>query len=91
MYNSVPQFEALAFLAAAFSLIAIAACVKIDGTLQRMKRAVNKLERHLGWVETKEMRFKEFREMLRNIEEEYERKRNGDIDWKEDEDNDNWD
>jgi len=84
MHSIGAQFEALAFLAAAFSLFAIAACVKLDGTMQRMRRAINRLERHVGFKETKEIRFKEFREMLENIEKEYERnRRNGLVKWEE--------
>jgi hypothetical protein len=63
-------FEALAFLTCAISFFVLMVCVKNDGTLHRLKRAVNRIERQLGFRETHEITFREFREIIKNLEEE---------------------
>jgi hypothetical protein len=63
-------FEALAFLTCAVSFFVLGLCVKNDGTLHRMKRSINRIERQLGLRETHEITFREFREIVKNFEEE---------------------
>lgn len=62
-------FEALAFLTCAISFFVLAVCVKNDATLYRIKRSLNRIERQLGLMETHEITFREFREIIRNYEE----------------------
>lgn len=63
------MFEALAFLTCAISFFVLAVCVKNDATLYRIKRSLNRIERQLGLMETHELTFREFREIIRNYEE----------------------
>lgn len=62
-------FEALAFLTCAISFFVLGICVKNDATLYRIKRSINRIERQLGLNETHEITFREFREIIRNYEE----------------------
>jgi hypothetical protein len=51
------------------SFFVLGLCVKNDGTLHRMKRSINRIERQLGLRETHEITFREFREIVKNFEE----------------------
>lgn len=62
-------FEALAFLTCAISFFVLSVCVKNDATLYRIKRSLNRIERQLGLMETHEITFREFREIIKNYEE----------------------
>lgn len=62
-------FEALAFLTCGISFLVLSVCVKNDATLYRIKRSLNRIERQLGLAETHEITFSEFREIVRNYEE----------------------
>jgi hypothetical protein len=61
-------FEALAFLACAISFFVLMVCVKNDSTLHRMKKSLNRIERQMGLMETHEITFREFREILRTYD-----------------------
>jgi len=61
-------FEALAFLTCAISFFVLMVCVKNDATLHRMKKSLNRIERQMGLMETHEITFKEFREILRTYD-----------------------
>lgn len=88
MYDSTPQFEALAFLAAALALFALAACLRMDNIVYRMKRSLNRIERQLGIKETKDFSFRDFQTLLEEIEKKAKKnERNGMIeDWGDDDD-----
>lgn len=62
-------FEALAFLTCAISFFVLMVCVKNDATLYRIKRSLNRIERQMNLSETHEITFREFREIIRNYEE----------------------
>lgn len=62
-------FEALAFLACAISFFVLMVCVKNDATLHRIKLSINRIERQMGLKETHEITFREFREIIKNYEE----------------------
>ena len=62
-------FEALAFLTCAISFFVLMVCVRNDATLHRMKKSLNRIERQLGLMETHEITFREFREIIKNYEE----------------------
>lgn len=61
-------FEALAFLTCGISFFVLMVCVKNDATLYKMKRSLNRIERQLGLMETHELTFREFREILRTYD-----------------------
>ena len=62
-------FEALAFLTCAISFFVLMVCVRNDATLHRIKKSLNRIERQLGLMETHEITFREFREIIKNYEE----------------------
>lgn len=61
-------FEALAFLTCGICFFVLMVCVKNDATLYKMKRSLNRIERQLGLMETHELTFREFREILRTYD-----------------------
>ncbi len=62
-------FEALAFLTCAISFFVLMVCVRNDATLHRIKLSINRIERQMGLKETHEITFREFREIIKNYEE----------------------
>ena len=59
----------MAFLACAISFFVLMVCVKNDATLHRIKLSINRIERQMGLKETHEITFREFREIIKNYEE----------------------
>ena len=62
-------FEALAFLTCAISFFVLMVCIRNDATLHRIKLSINRIERQMGLKETHELTFREFREIIKNYEE----------------------
>lgn len=60
-------FEALAFLTCMISFFVLMVCIKNDSTLHRMKRSLNRIERQMGFRETHEITFREFREIVKSF------------------------
>jgi len=62
-------FEALAFLTCGISFFVLMVCIRNDATLHRIKLSINRIERQMGLKETHEITFREFREIIKNYEE----------------------
>jgi hypothetical protein len=62
----------VALIALIFGALAFAASIKTDITLELWKRSLNRLEYMLGVPKTKEMSFKEFRQRVKELEDDRE-------------------
>lgn len=72
MANGAIDQSIVALIALIFGALAFAASIKTDITLELWKRSLNRLEYMLGVPKTKEMSFKEFRQRVKELEDDRE-------------------